>query len=246
MVISICKSHRGSQIMKNVILKFVLSFSICLSFTLSAFGQITRAELEKKVDAIIAQAYKEASAKFPCKLSTSGKVKMGNWKDVENCVNSAHDLVEWETHAAALKKIREDDRISMEDITLAIEAALTKHAILYDKVFLVKKKEESVALLPLSNSLLKFLPEKSLTKLLVYDKDGTLRGTFLATYAYERSGGMRVLNEYRMVSFQYTDTKGEAQTPNEAFLIDLYGVPWRDAWYQPGFRLPSNKLFNWR
>ena len=28
--------------------------------------------------------------------------------------------------------------------------------------------------------------------------------------------------------------------------IDSFGVQWRDAWFQPGFRLPSNKLLNWR
>ena len=220
--------------------------SICLGLALPAFGQISREELKKKVDDIITRAYTEATVKFPCKLNTSGKAKMGNWKDVENCLNSAHDRVDWESHAAALKKIRDEDRVHIEDLTLTIEASLTEHALSYEKVFLVKKKEEGEALLPLSNSLLKFLPEKSLADLLVYSQKGELLGKFLDTYSYERSGGLRVLNEYRMVSFQYIDTRGETQAPSETFLLDLYGVPWRDAHYQPGFRLPSNKLFNWR
>jgi hypothetical protein len=110
----------------------------------------------------------------------------------------------------------------------------------------VNEKEANVALLPLSNSLLKFLPENSLANLTVYSKKGDLLGIFIGAYSFERSGGLQVLSGYSMVNFQYTDLKGEAQTPAERFLVDSYGVPWRDAWHQPGFRLPSNKLLNWR
>jgi len=232
--------------MKNALLKLILFFSMSLSLALPALGQNNREELKKKVDAIVAQAYKEAVMKFPCGLKTSGKAKMGRWKDVENCVNPAHDLVDWEGHAAALKKIRDDERISPEDLAVVVEAALTEQALPYHKVFRVREKEENETLLPLSNSLLKFLPENSLAGLTVYNKDGESLGTFLGAYPFERSGGLTILNEYRMMNFQYTDLKGSAQAPTEKFLLDSFGVPWRDAWFQPGFRLPSNKLFNWR
>ena len=230
----------------KVLLKSILFFSICLGFALTAFGQSNREELKKKVDMIVAAAYKEASVKFPCKLRTSGKARMGNWKDVENCVNPAHDLVDWKEHAMALKKVREDERVSHEDLTAAVEAALTEQALSYDRVFLVKEKEAATALLPLSNSLLKFLPENSLEGLPVYDKKGELLGTFIGAYGFERSGGLTFLDEYRMVNFQYSDLKGEAQAPAERFLLDSFGVPWRNAVPHPGFRLPSNKLLNWR
>ena len=214
--------------------------------TLSAFAQNAREELKIKVDEIVVKAYAEAAAQFPCKLGTSGKVKMGKWKDVENCVNPAHDLVDWEGHAAELRRIREDERVLLEDMATVVDAALTTHAIYYNKVFQVKDKEEDRVILPLSNSLLKFLPEDSLASLPVYSKNGDLLGAFIGIYGSERSGGLEVMSGYRMVNFQYTDLKGEAQTPTDRFLVDSYGVPWRDAKVQPGFRLPANKLLPMR
>jgi len=207
-----------------------------------ALAQNAHEELKAKVDAIVVKAYEEASAKFPCKLKAEGKAKMGNWKDVENCVNPAHDLVDWDGHAAELRKVREETRTLPEDMALAVDAALGAHAVSYDKVFLVREKDEDRALLPLSNSLLKFLPEGSLEGLRVYNKRGDLLGIFIGTYGSERSGGLANMTGYRMLNFQYTDLKGEAQAPTERFLVDSYGVPWTDAKAQRGFRLPADKL----
>ena len=226
----------------KILLKVTLFFSMSLGVTLTALAQNNRDELKNKVDAIISQAYREAVVKFPCKLKTSGKAKMGRWKDVENCVNPAHDLVDWNVHAEALKTIREEERVSREDMAVIVEAALTAQAISYDKVFLVNEKEEGNALLPLSNSLLKFLPDNSLADLAVYSKKGDLLGILVGVYSFERSGGLEFLTGYNMVNFQYTDLNGIVQAPGERFLMDLYGVPWRDAWHHLGFRLPSNKL----
>ena len=232
--------------MLNGPIKSVMFFSVILGLSLPAFGQNNRDEIKKKVDEIVARAYKEATVKFPCRLRTSGKAKMGRWRDVEDCVNPAHDLVDWEDHAEALKQIRETERIPREELADIVEAALSEHAVLFDKVFQVKGKEEGAALLPLSNSLLKFLPENSLEGFTVYNKTGNLLGVFLGLYSFERSGGLEILTGYRMANFQYTDLHGNAQAPGERFLLDSYGVPWRDAWQQPGFRLPSNRLLNWR
>jgi len=230
----------------NTLLRAVLFFSICLGLVLPAQGQANREEIKNKVDAIVAQAYKEASARFPCRLRTSGKMNMGRINDLENCVNPAHDRVNWESHAAALRKIRDEERISHEALTAIVETALTEQMLSYDKVFSVNRKEEATALLPISNSLLKFLPEKSLVDLTVYRKNGELLGTFIGAYPFDRGGGLTYMTEYRMMNFQYTDLRGDAQAPTETFLRDSYGVPWRDVWFQPGFRLPSNRLLYWR
>jgi len=246
-----CVSIWRGPIMVNVLLrskrsiKSILLF-ICLGLALPTFGQYNREEVKKKVDAIIAQAYKEAGVKFPCKLKTTGKAKMGRWKNVEDCVNPAHDMVDWDVHADALKKIFNEERIPREEFADIVESALTEQALLYDKVFLVKEKEVGEALLPLSNSLLKFLPENSLNDLMVYNKAGDMLGVFIGAYSFERSGGLEILTGYRMTNFQYTDLYGIAQAPGERFLLDSYGVPWRDAWHHRGFRLPSNRLLNWR
>ena len=217
-----------------------------LGLILPVYGQTKHDEVKEKVDAIIAQAYREAVVKFPCRLRTSGKAKMGRLKDVENCVNPAHDLVDWEGHAEALKKIRDEERLSREDLAAFVEAALTERALLFFNVFHMNEKDVGLALLPLSNSLLKFLPDNSLTDLTVYNKNGNLLGVFIATYSFDRSGGLEFLTGYSMKNFQYTDLRGNVEAPGERFLLDSYGVPWRDARIQLGFRLPSNKLLNWR
>lgn len=223
----------------------MLALAVGLGLALPVSAQNAREELKAKVDAVVTKAYAEAAVQFPCKLKASTKAKdkrMGNWKDVENCVNPAHDRVDWEGHASELRSIRDELRVLPEDVSVAVEAALTAHAISYDKVFRVIKKNEDRALLPLSNSLLKFLPENSLADLPVYSKKGELFGSFIGTYSSERTGDLLVLGGYRMVNFQYTDIKGEAQAPTDRFLIDSYGVPWKDAKSQLGFRLPSDKL----
>lgn len=219
----------------------ILVFSCVCFMSLAApgFGQNSSQELKKKVDAVIATAYQAAAAKFPCKLKTSGKAHMGRWKDVENCVNPAHDLVDWEGAASELQAIRNNGRYSAMDMVAAIENSLAAHAVPYDKVFRVRDAE---ALLPLSNSLLKFLPPKSLMGLPVYNKKKELLGAFSGPYAFERSGGLEASNSYRMVNFQYTDLKGDMQAPTEKFLLDSFGVPWKDAASQPGFQLPPDRL----
>ena len=218
---------------------FIFICMIAFSLAVPGFSQNPSQELRVKVDAIIATAYKQASSRFPCKLGTAGKAKMGSWKNVENCVNPAHDLVEWDGLFTEIQKVRDQGRYQTEDMVAAIEASLTAQAIPYDKVFIVNQEK---ALLPLSNSLLKFLPSKSLVGLPVYDQKGVLLGIFAGAYATEKSGGLEFTKSYQMVNFQYTDLKGNMQAPTDPFLLDLFGVPWSDAKSQLGFRLPPDKL----
>jgi hypothetical protein len=79
----------------------------------------------------------------------------------------------------------------------------------------------------------------------VFEKfSGKRIGTFSGGYNYDKSGGLAAANTYRMSGFQYTDLKGEIQTPSgvNRLLLDSYGVPWKGAVSQTGFRLLSDKL----
>jgi hypothetical protein len=232
------------HILKNakLILKSVLSSCVLLTgLAASGYGQDASADLRAKVDELISSAYRSASVKFPCKLKTRGKHKMLRWQEVDRCLNDANDRVDWEGLSRELQQIRNDGRYQRIDVSSAVESSLTAHAILYDRVFLVKKAE---ALLPLSNSLLKFLPTDSLLDLPVYNDSGERIGAFAGVYFYEKSGGLAAANSYRMSFFQYKDPNGKMQTPATGgrLLLDSYGVPWKGASYQPGFRLPSDRL----
>jgi hypothetical protein len=208
-------------------LKFiVLACTLLVGSAASAYSQSPSENLKAKVDAVIAKAYESAAAKFPCRVKARGKAKMLRWQDVEKCLNSANDRVDWEDLSQQLQKMRESEGFRAVDISSAVESSLSAYAIPYNKVFLVKEME---ALLPLSNSVLKFLPVDSLMDLPVYNKSAERIGLFSGTR-----------NRYTL--FQYTDTKGNIQPSPERLLLDSFGVPWKGVISQPGFRLPSDRL----
>ncbi len=211
---------------------------LLLGFAAPGFGQRLSEDLRTKVDAVIVEAYQTAAAQFPCKLKDSGKAKILHWQDVEKCLNNAEAAVDWESLSRQIKAIQAEGKFYPDDVTSAIDSSLSAHAIPYEKVFKVKETE---ALLPLSNSLLKFLPADSLMDLPVYDRTGKRIGTFSGVYTFEKMGqisGTRMLHAL----FQYTDDNGRMQSSPDKLLLDSYSVPWKGAISQPGFRLPAEKL----
>jgi hypothetical protein len=205
---------------------------------LSASGQSPSGDTKSRVDAVIAKAYESASDKFPCKLSSSGKAKMLRWQQVSECLNYAYDRVDWEDISRQLQEIRKEFGFPASDILSMAERSLATHALPYDKVFRVK---EMRALLPLSSSLLKFLPEGSLQDLPVMTDSATKVGTFAGTYAFEKMGDVSG-GKSQLIQFQYTDLKGNIHGSPERLLLDSFGVPWKEAMSQPGFRMPPNKI----
>jgi hypothetical protein len=203
------------------------------------YGQGSLEDLRAGIDDLAAAAYRSALEAFPCKLKTRGKAKMLRWQDVDKCLNNAHNKVDWESLSRRLQDIRKKGRYEKFEIVDAVESAMADRAISYDKIFLVKEEK---ALLPLSNSVLKFLPVDSLLDLPVYDKSGEHVGTFSGVYQYERAGGLLAANEFQISVFQYMDFKGNMQVPTPKLLLDSYGVPWKKAASQPGFRLPVDDI----
>ena len=233
--------------MKNSKIRAWLRLAACI-FSVSGLCvvnspcQYLTTEVEAKIDSLIVTAYQSAAAEFPCEVKAGGNPSMIRWQDIEKCLNDAEDRVDWESLSSRIEALRVDGGFLQSDILEAVESALTAHAIPYARVFKFSKKE---TLLPLSNTVLKFLPPDSFIDLPVFDK--RLRkqvGIFSGVFTYERSGGLSAANTYKLSLFQYTDTKGDIQTPamGNRLLLDSYGVPWKDASSRPGFRLTSNKL----
>ncbi len=201
-------------------------------------GQTARADLNDKIDALVAPAFQSAAAGFPCKTKERGKPKMLHWEDVDECLNNrVAAKVDWQALSGSLVALRDGTRgISVMEFASAVESVLATHTLAFDRMFIVKDEK---ALLPLTNSLLKFLPAGSLQDAPVFDRVGTLMGTFGGVYSYESSG---TGNPYRLTMFQYADRSGEFKTAPERLLLDSFGIPWKDARSQPGFRLPVDKL----
>jgi hypothetical protein len=197
-------------------------------------------DLRAGVDAVVARAYQAAAAGFPCKVKTSGKPKMLRWQDVDRCVNDAAGRVDWAALSARLKELRASaGRISASEFENVVGAALDAQVLTYDKLFVVKNTN---VLLPLTHSVLKYLPANSLLDLPVFDRRGTEVGTFAGAFPYERSGGLSTTGTYRLMLFQYKDRNGNIQSPSDKLLLDSFGVPWKDAISRGGFRLPLEKL----
>jgi hypothetical protein len=221
-------------------LKFVaLACIILFGFAALLSGQNAAAELKAKVDGIVSAAYQSASASFPCKLgAVQDKTKMLSWQDIDKCLNYAYDRVNWEELSLQIRKIRETGRYPATEISSAIESSLADHAIPYNKVFRAKETE---ALLPLSNSLLKFLPANSLTDLPVFSNSGARVGTFSEKYIFEKEGVLSGTIQ-RHSLFKYKDPSGNIQSAPDSLLLDSYGVVWKDVQSQPGFQLPPDRL----
>jgi hypothetical protein len=211
------------------------------SLVAPALCQDVPKEMKDKIDAAVVEAYRAVAASFPCKIKTGGKAHMLRWEGVDRCLNNAAGKVEWEALSKQLQSLRDSVYVISESSFAAeVDATLSAHALTFDKVFSVKDPK---ACLTLTNSLLKFLPADSLQNLPVFNKTGMQVGIFSGVYISERTGGLATANPYRLALFQYTDRNGNMQSPTDKLLLDSYGVPWRDAMSQRGFRLISEKLF---
>ncbi len=216
-----------------------LALALLIPADLVQTGDLPK-EVRDSIDVAVAEAYAVAAAGFPCKIKRRGKPRMMRWEEVDRCLNEAVSRVDWNGLALRLDGVRASAQgYSPADFSAAVEASLSAGALPFERLFATK--DENI-LLPLTNSLLKFLPADSLMGLPVSDKFGTQVGTFAGVYSYERTGGLTTANRYRLALFQYTDRNGNLQSASEKLLLDSFGVPWKDARSQPGFRLPSGKL----
>jgi hypothetical protein len=206
----------------------------------AASGQSIPDETKVKLDGLIFAAYQTATGQFPCRVRPGGKARILHWQGVDSCLNGAADRVDWRALSDQLETLRSAaGNISKIDFSAAIEAALSDHALTYERVFQIKDEK---VLLPLTNSVLRFLPADSLKDLPVFDKTGTVVGSFAGVYTFERTGALASANTYRLTLFQYTDRNGNVQAAADKLLLDSYGVPWKDVRTQRGFRLTSEKL----
>jgi hypothetical protein len=146
--------------------------------------------------------------------------------------------VNWEDVSGQFQKLREAYRIQSSEIISMAERSLSAHAIPFNQLFEVKSKN---AQLPLSSSLLKFLPENSLEDLPIFDAFGKKIGAFTGVYHFEKIGEIsgRV---NRIALFQFTDSAGTVSAAPERLLFDSFGVLWTDAENQAGFRMPPDKI----
>jgi hypothetical protein len=218
-----------------------------MPFLHGGMSQTLPSDVAKRVDVLVDAALKPAMGLFPCKVKTTGKPKMIRWQDVDKCLNDVVDSVDWDGLSAQLRALKNETRASSSnDFLQAVDKALSAHALTYDKVLIVKEKD-SQAWLPLTHSVLKYLPANSLQGLPVYGDTGEKVGTFDGVYFSERSGGLAKVTTYSLARFQYKDEEGTVHSAMDSLHlptdgIGSYGIAWSDLMTQPGFRLTSERL----
>jgi hypothetical protein len=219
-------------------------FCLLVSIVDTSWSQSLPVDVKEKIDKLALSAFQAAQSQFPCKkVKSEGSPKMFRWQDVERCLEAANGRVDWENISQQLRNLRQETRIPWMDIAAVMDSALASHTVRFDEVFKVRSKSTEV-LLPLPNVVLKFLPAGSLQDVPIYTKKGYKIGAFAGVYIYERSGDLTVASNSKQAIFQYVDSRGDIHVPPTVskLLLDKYGVYWKDAKSQPGFRLPSDKL----
>ncbi len=80
------------------------------------------------------------------------------------------------------------------------------------------------ALFPLTNSVVRWVPESSLAGLTVFDGTGTPMGSFSNKYPFTRSGAQ----SYTLWFFQYQASDGHLRRTGPDLLLDRFSVRWLD------------------
>ena len=82
------------------------------------------------------------------------------------------------------------------------------------------------ALFPLTNSVVRIVPESTFEGMMVQTREGAELGEFSGRFRFDRSGGGYATDRYSLVSFQYRDGSGEFRGVGTDLLMDHYGVSW--------------------
>jgi hypothetical protein len=94
----------------------------------------------------------------------------------------------------------------------------------FGELFRYKKEDELY--FPLTNTVLRVVPEAAFRGVSVYSKDGELLGVYANRALYERSGGLQLKKSYKSYYFQYEDRSNKLQSVGHRLLLDDFVVRW--------------------
>ena len=118
----------------------------------------------------------------------------------------------WENVDKVVTRVRE--AVEDKDCSLTLE-----------QLFRVRRQE---IFFPLTNNLLRTIPEESLHGVSVYSSDGERLGEFSNIVPYHRSGGLYAVRGYTLHYFQYQDEEGGLHSSGTDLLLDNFLLKWND------------------
>ena len=101
-------------------------------------------------------------------------------------------------------------------------------SVTFDQLFSSKNED---AYFPLTNSVIRLVPEASLKGLKVFNNEGDELGTFAGKVRYERTGGLYARSSYVLYYFQFEDSNGQLQSvggQSSHLLLDRFTVSWSE------------------
>lgn len=118
----------------------------------------------------------------------------------------------WENVDKVVTRVREATQD--QDCSLTLE-----------QLFRVRRQE---IFFPLTNNLLRTIPEASLAGVAVYSNDGERLGEFSNIVPYHRSGGLYAVRGYTLHYFQYQDEEGGLHSSGTDLLLDNFLLKWSE------------------
>ncbi|HEY2934222.1 MAG TPA: hypothetical protein VGK99_20975 [Acidobacteriota bacterium] len=168
---------------------------------------------------------------FPAKIKSKNKV--ARWDQIDQLLNlqlapkteGLPDKMKAKAPAGSL-----GDMFSEK---YEVRKLLSSNGILFSDLFDIGEND----FFPLTNSVLKFVPEGSLEGETVYDKSGQVLGKFAGKSRYERTGGLYGSGGFRLITFQYKTPQGEFRSAGHDNLLDNYVVFWSRIKQRPALDL---------
>jgi hypothetical protein len=95
----------------------------------------------------------------------------------------------------------------------------------FEEIFRTDKEELYI---PLTNNLVRVVPETILDGLPVFNQSEERLGEYDSRVSYQRSGGLYAADSYTLYYFQYKDPEGDVESSGNHLLLDEYLVLWSD------------------
>ncbi|MGH9339237.1 MAG: hypothetical protein ACRD1R_06565 [Acidobacteriota bacterium] len=90
--------------------------------------------------------------------------------------------------------------------------------VTFGEIFRTDKRDLYI---PLTNNLIRTVPEETLKDLTIYNTEAEELGHFANRVVFERSGGGYALSSYKLYYFQFRDQSGKLQSSGNRQFIDM-------------------------
>jgi len=125
------------------------------------------------------------------------------------------------------------DRLKWEDVDKLLtgmreELPGRECQFTFGALFQVKPKKDRPLYFPLTNNVIRTVPENALEGVQVYDLEGKPLGRYDSRVPHEKSGGGLAKKSYTLFSFQFKNPSGEFESVGGRLLLDEFLIKWDD------------------